>query len=236
MKFIQENVERTCPESEIYNALLSLDGKRILELGCGTAMLTREIATEGQNRQIIATEVDEQQHEKNLAITDLPNVSFQLAGAESLPLENESQDIVFMFKSLHHVPEEKLEQAMQEINRVLIPGGMAYISEPVYADILDGIIRLFHDEGHVRKAAFQAMERAIANKLFTLKEEVFFNVPVDFVDFEDFENKVMGATHTDYHITEAIYEEVKNQFNQHMTDAGAHFTPPLRVDLLQKPS
>lgn len=45
MQIAAEVTEPACPESDIYNALLSLDDCNIVELGCGAAELTREIAT-----------------------------------------------------------------------------------------------------------------------------------------------------------------------------------------------
>ena len=99
MKIATEQIDVNCPESEIYNALLSLDGKHILELGCGGAEITRDIATVGADRKITAFEVDEIAHKKNLQITDLPNVAFGLSGAQEIPLEDESVDVVLMIKS-----------------------------------------------------------------------------------------------------------------------------------------
>ena len=98
MKIATERIDVNCPEPEIYNRLLSLDGKHILELGCGSAEITRNIATSGVDRKITALEVDEIAHEKNLQITDLPNVTFGLSGAQDIPLEDESVDVVFMLK------------------------------------------------------------------------------------------------------------------------------------------
>jgi len=73
---LSQTADKTCAESEIFEKILSLDGKEILELGCGNADLTRLIATSGHDRNITATEVDEVQHAKNLSIHDLPNVTF----------------------------------------------------------------------------------------------------------------------------------------------------------------
>ena len=97
MNITQEHIERSCPEYEIYNSVLPLDGSRILELGCGRADLTRAIASDGRDRKVFALEVDEQQHSKNLKIDDLPNVIFALAGAEDIPYEECRFDIVMMF-------------------------------------------------------------------------------------------------------------------------------------------
>jgi len=70
---------------ELIEERLRLDGARIPELGCGNAKLTRLIATSGTNRSVLALEVDAIQHDLNLTITDLPNVRFELAGAEAIP-------------------------------------------------------------------------------------------------------------------------------------------------------
>ena len=123
MKISCANIDLVCPETEVYHRLLSLDGKHILELGCGSAVITRDIAEAGENRRVTALEVDEIAHANNLQITDLPNVDFILAGAEDIPLADETVDVAFMFKSLHHVPVDLMGQAMQEIRRVLKPGG-----------------------------------------------------------------------------------------------------------------
>jgi ubiquinone/menaquinone biosynthesis C-methylase UbiE len=104
MRITTDPIEVTCAESEVYEHLLSLDDKHILELGCGLAQKTRDIAQSGSNRRITALEVDEVAHQKNLLIDDLPNVKFGLAGAEDIPLDDGSVDMVSMFKSLHHVP------------------------------------------------------------------------------------------------------------------------------------
>jgi SAM-dependent methyltransferase len=235
MKIAAKQIDLNCPETDIYHRLLSLDNKNILELGCGSAEITRDIATSGVGRKVTALEVDEFAYEKILQITDLPNVTFGLAGAQEIPLEDASVDVVFMFKSLHHVPLELMEQSMQEIKRVLRPGGLAYISEPVFAGDFNEILRLFHDESAVREAAFKTVKNAVDDGVFALVEETFFNSPMKFDSFEDFENKVLNVTHSNHVLDDKVYEEVKRRFEQHLCDDGAHFLMPIRVDLLQRP-
>ena len=87
----------------------------MLELGCGRAEKTRTLAESGRPKAIIALEVDTIQHARNLEITDLPQVSFRQGGAEAIPADDASADIVIMFKSLHHVPVEHMDQALKEI-------------------------------------------------------------------------------------------------------------------------
>ena len=235
MQIARPAIEQTCSEREIYNRILALDGANILELGCGRAELTRLIATTGTNRRITALEVDEVQHAINLKIDDLPNVEFKLAGAQKIPAANDAFDVVFMFKSLHHVPLDLMAPALREIARVLKPGGMTYISEPIFVGAFNDILRLFHNEERVRQAAFSAVQAAVAEHTFELVEEIFFNTPVKFQDFAEYERMVIGVTHTRHHLTQEVYAEVKARFEHHLTPTGVEFAMPMRVDLLQKP-
>jgi len=234
MQLCAADIDRVCDEQEILDSL-PLDGARVLELGCGKAEKTRKLAEAGQVKSILALEVDTIQHEKNLQIQDLPNVRFALGGAESIPAESGSADIVFMFKSLHHVPIPLMDQAMSEIRRVLAPGGLAYLSEPLFAGDYNDILRLFHNEEKVRAAAFEAIKRCVDSGKMELVEEIFFNAPIRYRNFASFEEKVLRVTHTAHVLSQEIYEQVRNKFNAHMSDNGAQFLTPMRVDLLRKP-
>ena len=233
MRLMDEHIDRICAEHEIWNELLCLDKANILELGCGTADLTRQIAGSGKACKVTAMEVDAIQHAKNLQIADVPNVRFVFGGAEAIPAADDSFDVVLMFKSLHHVPMEHLDRAMSEIGRVLKPNGRAYISEPIFTGDFNEILRQFHDEEAVRCAAFAAIKHAVADGRFTLLAERFFLSPMYFVDFAAFEAKVIGVSHAQHQLSEAVYASVRQDFNKAMREDGAHFLMPMRVDLLK---
>ena len=235
MKISNPNIDLVCDERAIYEHLLPLENADILELGCGRAEKTLAIAKDGKVRTIVALEVDKIQHAENLRCNAPANVSFQLGGAQAIPAADCSFDVVFMFKSLHHVPLERMDAAMAEIHRVLKPGGLAYISEPVFAGEFNEIIRLFHDEQAVREAAFAAVGRAIAAGSFELANQAFFAAPVHFETFAQFENNVLNVTHTRHHLDETLYRQVRQKFMRHMTPTGVNFDMPIRVDLLRKP-
>jgi ubiquinone/menaquinone biosynthesis C-methylase UbiE len=226
--------DRICDEREIYEEILNFEGADILELGCGKADKTRAISAIGKARTITALEVDNIQHEANLRRGDIGNVLFRLGGAEDIPAPDASFDIVLMFKSLHHVPVSLMDQALAEIHRVLRCGGMAYISEPVYAGDFNEVLRLFHDEKSVREAAFSALERAVAQGGFELVREEFFSTPGHFDTFEQFEERILNVTHTQHRLSPDLYRQVKTRFMLYMTPLGADFQNPLRVDLLRK--
>ena len=234
MKISTQTPIKTCPEPEIFESVLSLNNQNILELGCGDATLTRLIATTGTNRTITATEVDTIQHQKNLLIDDLPMVTFKLAGSEDIPAPDSSFETVFMFKSLHHVPIELMDRALDEIKRVLKPNGMAYISEPVFAGDFNEVLRLFHDEETVRQAAFAAIQKSVDSGKLALANELFFNTPVIFESFSQFTEKVIGATHSEHNLSDELLIKVEQKFNEYHASHGGNFLIPIRVDLLQK--
>jgi len=219
-------------EGDILDRLLQLQGSTVLELGCGKAEKTRIVAQ--QAASVLALEVDEKQLAKNLAVSDLPNVRFAHGGAEEIPASDSSYDIVLMFKSLHHVPIEMMDRAFSEIHRVLKPGGVAYISEPVYAGEFNEVLKLFHDEKVVREAAFSAENRAVSSGRLALAEQKFFLQPMHFADFGQFEEQVLKVTHTEHRLSADTHEKVRSKFNSYMTPAGATFHMPIRVDLLRK--
>jgi SAM-dependent methyltransferase len=207
---------------------------RALELGCGTARQTRLLAAGGKFASILALEVDRRQHEKNLLIDDLPGVQFALGGAQEIPAPDGSVDAVFLFKSLHHVPVDLLGRAFKEMHRVLAPGGLVYISEPVFGGEYNEILRLFHDEQQVREAAFEATRDAVDSGLFELVSQTFFLAPVRYKSFADFEQKVIQVTHTEHRLSPELLERVRAKFEAHLGPDGAKFLAPFRVDLLRK--
>lgn len=235
MKIAEPDNDVLCDEFDVIAGELPLGNATVLELGCGKAEKTRKIATAGKVDSLVAMEVDEIQHAKNLQIDDLPNVSFRQGAAESIPADDASFDIVMMFKSLHHVPVSAMDRAFDEIRRVLKPGGLAWISEPVYAGAFNEVIRLFHDEKSVREAAFAATQSAVADGRFQLVGQRFFSTAGHFRDFADFEERMIRVTHTHHSLDSALLETVRRKFESYMTASGAHFRNPLRVDILRRP-
>lgn len=232
MRISNPETSRVANEGEILDELLQLKDAKVLELGCGKAEKTRLVARKAAS--VLALEVDAAQLAKNLAVTDLPNVAFAHGGAEKIPADDSKYDIVLMFKSLHHVPVALMDNAFAEIRRVLKPGGVAYISEPVFTGDFNEIVRLFHDERAVRDAAFEAERRALATGRFSLESQKFFLQPVHYESFAQFEEQVIKVTHTERKLSDAIFEQVRSKFNRHMTANGVDFHTTIRVDLLRK--
>ncbi len=229
-------IERVVAEPVILGELLDLDHRDILELGCGRAEKTRAIASSGTGRSLVALEVDEVQHALNHEITDLPNVRFALGAAEEIPADDRSFDVVLLFKSLHHVPVESMGRALAEVVRVLRPGGLAYISEPIFRGDFNEVLRVFHDESCVRKEAFAAIQRLATSGVVDLVSQTFFRDPLSFADCAEFERLVIGVTHTKHILSAETRGEVRARFAGFAASGAAHFEQPIRVDLLRRPA
>lgn len=234
MQIHKSPITRTCEETEIFNGLFDFTNKHILELGCGAAFFTRVIAEGNPSCRIDGLEVDEIQHNKNLQIKNLPNVIFKRSGAENIPAAENTYDIVFMFKSLHHVPSEHIDQAIQEIHRVLKPNGHAYISEPLFAGEYNNLIKLFNNEKNERELAFRSLQKAVHNGIFRLQAEIFFNTLKYFKNFYQFQKNVIEASFHNHHMDKNTYQRVRHIFQKKMKQSGARFYAPYRVDLFKK--
>ena len=230
MRIADPDTSFVANEGELLDELLPLAGARVLELGCGKAEKTLLVAQKAAS--VLALEVDTVQLGRNQTRSDLPNVRFEYGGAERIPADDAHFDIVMMFKSLHHVPVDLMDAAFSEIHRVLKPGGIAYISEPVYAGDFNEILRLFHDEKRVREAAFAAEQRAVASGSFSLHAQKFFLQPMHFAGFDQFEEQILKVTHTSHRLSPELHARVRASFDTHLTTEGARFLMPIRIDLL----
>lgn len=232
MRIADPDVSLVADEREILNDLLSLPGARVLELGCGKADKTRLVAQTAAS--VLALEVDAIQLAENKSAEKPDNIRFEFGGAENIPAEDSSFDVVLMFKSLHHVPIGLMDDTFSEIRRVLKPGGVAYISEPVYAGDFNEILRLFHDEKAVRDAAFAAEVKAVSTHQLSVLAQKFFLQPMHFDDFRQFEDRILKVTHTDHTLSPELYNTVRSKFNHHLSPGGVNFHMPIRVDLFRK--
>ena len=221
-------------EVDFLQSLVSVEGKRLLELGCGKAEFTRKLLAKTRVEAITALEVDRVQHRLNLESPQDPRLTFGFGAAESIPFDDATFDGVLMMKSLHHVPVASMALAFAEIRRVLKPGGWLYVSEPVYAGELNEIMKLFHDEGVVRAAAQEAIRRAKREGVMREESDHRFDMPAHYAGFADFEAKHVEVTHSERNYTPEIAAEVRRRFEAHMTPGGADFRKPMHVSFLRR--
>ena len=221
-------------ELNLLESMVPLDRpQQIIELGCGAAQLSRNLLARFPDCEVSALEVDERQHAKNLLAPE-PRLHFAQAGAQAIPFAADRFDLALMLKSLHHIPLDLLQQALAEVHRVLRPGGLLYVSEPVFAGAQNEIMRLFHDEEQVRAAALRALQVVVASGAWEQVSEVLFAMPVRYRDFAEFEQRLIAVTYLDHQLDATTLAAVRERFEPHMRANGAYFERPMRVNLLRK--
>ena len=96
---------------------------RCLEVGCATGAIVRHLNDLGVEAH--GVDVSEWAVSKKLH----PNVV--LAGAEELPYPDDHFDLVFSSHSLEHVPENSIDHAFDEMDRVAMSGAVQFHLHPI---------------------------------------------------------------------------------------------------------
>lgn len=104
----------------------------VLEVGCGTGVLTRALASLPNVDAVVGVDVAPSLLDKARELAaDLPNVGFEEADARSLRFEDQGFDVVVFDSTLSHVPGP--EAALAEAFRVLRPLGWLAAFDGDYA-------------------------------------------------------------------------------------------------------
>lgn len=117
------------PLEYAFHVLGDVRGKTVLEYGCGDGENTVILANRGA--KVIALDISAELlavAKKRLEINGCDGVELLIGSAHTLPLPDESVDVVFGMAILHHLD---LELAGREIKRVLRKGGRGIFKEPV---------------------------------------------------------------------------------------------------------
>jgi ubiquinone/menaquinone biosynthesis C-methylase UbiE len=117
---------------EIVARLKLKKSDRVLDLGCGTGVLTRLIADRlDADAGGVSTGIDAAAKMIAVARKKRENRTcrFETAAAEALPFADESYDAVVSSLFFHHVPLDLKAAALAEAYRVLRPGGTLVIAD-----------------------------------------------------------------------------------------------------------
>jgi len=219
---------------DVIDQLVTIDGLKLLDVGCGDGRVARNLVERGAIVQGI--EPDPIQAQLNREAAALAKLTFIEAGAQSLPLDDNTIDGVFFTKSLHHVPGPLMNDALREAIRVLKPEtGFLYVLEPLLTGTQEDIYRPFHDETEVRTLAYQALARSAAPH-FKQAAEYCYHSSITYGDFAEFVDQVTGRTFCDFSRQDVDTAEVSALFERGKQDDGYAFTRHLRVNLFRQPT
>ncbi|MEN5059261.1 glycosyltransferase [Luteimonas sp. TWI1416] len=136
-----------------------VDGKDVLDIasgeGYGSAMLARRA------RSVCGVDISlEAVGHAAARYADIDNLCYLAGSAASIPLNDDSVDIVVSFETVEHLLEQ--HEMLAEIRRVLRPDGVLVMSSPnkaVYSDQAG-----YHNEFHVRELYLDELEDLVARQ------------------------------------------------------------------------
>lgn len=97
---------------------------RVLNLGCSTGIIDEYLA--GHVGSVVGVDIDEPGIALANSRRKAPNVEFRIDDAMSLSFAEASFDVVISSQVYEHVPDA--QRMMEEIHRVLRPGGVCYFA------------------------------------------------------------------------------------------------------------
>ena len=136
-------------------------GESVLDVGCGTGTLAiaakRRVGDAGRVDGVDASpEMIQRAVKKSKRAHS--GASFRVAHAESLPFETSHFDVVLSTVMLHHLRRDVRAQAIQEMRRVLKPGGRILIVDFGKRTAEHrGLMAHFHQHGRVSMAELIAL-------------------------------------------------------------------------------
>lgn len=166
-------------------------GRRVVDVGCGDGRLARSLVEQGA-ASAIGIECGARQLAKARALPPAANVTILDGVAEAMPLPDGAADVMVFFNSLHHVPPSAMAIALREAARVLVPGGLLCVCEPVAEGAFYELCRPVDDEAEVRRFAQEALRDALDHGFVLERDETYCH-PIVMADFETFRDRLVSA-------------------------------------------
>jgi 2-polyprenyl-3-methyl-5-hydroxy-6-metoxy-1,4-benzoquinol methylase len=121
---------------EIVNFLardgLSLEGRRVLDLGCGDGIISLGLASRSPAGSVIGLDLEPVDMEflasmaaQHGVAIEQPGLTFGVTQNEGLAIPDDSVDIVITWSVFEHV--SNIPGLLAEIRRVLVPGGLLFV-------------------------------------------------------------------------------------------------------------
>ncbi|HET8738343.1 MAG TPA: methyltransferase domain-containing protein [Acidimicrobiia bacterium] len=108
------------------------DGSTVLEVGCGTGVLTRQLAAHPSVAEVVGVDLAGSLLERARELSvDHPQIEYLEGDARDLPVDDDDFDVVVFDSTLSHVPD--VDKALTETARVLRPGGRLAAFDGDYA-------------------------------------------------------------------------------------------------------
>ncbi|HVS90639.1 MAG TPA: class I SAM-dependent methyltransferase [Mucilaginibacter sp.] len=138
------------------------EDKVVLDIACGEGYGSKLIASKA--REVIGVDIDGETIKTAQSKYKASNLSYKQGSADKMPIPDSSVDLVASFETIEH--HDKHDEMMQEVKRVLKPGGSLIISSPEKTG------EVSFNEFHVKELTFNEF-KGLISKYF--KYHKFYN-------------------------------------------------------------
>ena len=223
----------TLQRSDLIDEMLDVRGRDVLDVGCGEGWLVRHLRECGAGR-VVGIDPLAVAIERARAADRVFADGYLEGSAAALPLEECSFDVVVFFNSLHHVPQDELDGALAETLRVLRPGGLIYVQEPLAKGEFHELMLPVEDETASRAAAQAMLDRAITDRRIAERSWRDALIGMTFDNFEAWHELMVSVEPEREHTIAAHGAELRHAFGRlgHPVEHGREFELPVRVRIL----
>lgn len=182
------------PETSVVTAkilalLAAEEVRRVVDIGCGRGDLAAALVRRGY----AVTGVDPSEAALGIARGRAPGAEFLQAGAEAIPARAGSFGAAVFLNALHHVPAPQMGPGLAEAWRLLRPGGLLVVIEPLAQGSFFEAMRRIDDETAVRAEARAALERFAESQRCAVVEDATLDRISHFASEEAFATYLCAA-------------------------------------------
>ena len=204
-------------------------GLQVVDIGSGEGALARQLAEAGAE----VTGVDPLGPAAAWTGAGAGRYRLLRQGAEAMPFADGAVDLAIFIFSLHHVPPTVLPAVLQEVARVLKPGGRLYVAEPVAAGPVQEVTALYHDETAVRAEAAAILEAEPG--LFHDKQRMDYYNRRTYAGFDEYAaNMVRNMRFNGFTEDQVRAAPVRQRFEAVAARLGGVFDQPVHIDVMTR--
>ena len=211
-----------------------LDGKSVLDIGCGSGDLVRYIGANGGIA--FGLECNWGRFREILSATRISRETYIQGVGQNLPFRDNTFDVITFFSSLHHIPKAQIYTSLVEAARVSKSDGIVYVAEPLSQGPIYEMLLPVDDETEVRLEAEYEITRVPDSIL--LQNQVHYYIDnYYYKNFESMCKEILSVSPDRSKRLSEVEEYMHELFRKFgvQEDSGWRFEQPMRVNILKKP-
>lgn len=203
--------------ARILEVLAAEEVRRVIDIGCGRGDLAAALVRRGYS----VTGIDPQEVALASARARAPGADFIACEARAIPARDGSFGAAVFVNSLHHLPGPDMLPGLAEAWRLLRPGGVLLVIEPLATGSFFNAMRRIDDETAVRAEALDALAEFTSRQgVETVLDERIDRVS-RFESVESFVTFLCVADPERRKVVDAEPEAVAADFLRHVEDGEA---------------